>query len=94
VVEARLYLRATARQQRRVHPRAAGELCYEQDRSYLARARASGGAQQRPLSIFLFFLCVFSVQRTLMQIRAVALAAFVLALVCRAMMGVAGLAET
>jgi hypothetical protein len=52
------------------------------------------GAQQRPLSIFLFFLCVFSVQRTLMQIRAVALAAFVLALVCRAMMGVAGLAET
>jgi hypothetical protein len=28
VVEARLYLRATARQQRRVHPRAAGELIH------------------------------------------------------------------
>jgi hypothetical protein len=36
VVEARFYLRATARQQRRVHPRAAGELIHRSERSTAA----------------------------------------------------------
>ena len=33
MVEARVYLRATARQQRRVHPRAAGEIVHPRARS-------------------------------------------------------------